>query len=151
MTNFPVFYVPNLTNLSNTSLSGIYAFTNGLPASGSSGGGPFDFQLNIFDTSPSEKNYTNLKILYLVTWKDPSTARLLDSINGILDAQTRGELTVNNTGIFINSPVVAWIDARGVIHTTHLIERVYLSMPGFSAQVLFSDIYNYVARLKLVE
>jgi hypothetical protein len=149
MTNFQLFHVPRLGNLSGENLSNIYAFTNGMPASGSFTGGPFEFQMNVFDSVPTDERYSSFGVLHFVTWKDPTAARLLDSVSSIIDAQAKGELRITNSDIVINSPILSWIDHAGVIHTLYTIEKPLLSMPGFKAQVMDADIYNYVARLKL--
>jgi hypothetical protein len=151
MTNFPVLFVPSLANISVNSVGKEYVFTNGLPSTRTYDGGPYGFQLNIFDSIPGAKDYSNFKTLYLVTWMDPTSARVLDSAPAVLDAQARGEVTIKPTNITVNSPIISWMDRAGAGHTSYIIDNILQSMPGFKAQVLYADIYNYIVKLRFLQ
>jgi len=57
MVNFPTLYVPELTNVSPDDLGKVYIFTNGIPGTGPYGGGPFFFQIDIFDAIPGQEGF----------------------------------------------------------------------------------------------
>jgi hypothetical protein len=100
--SFGANYVPQLANvLSDTqkkAFDNIYVVTN------------FK-QFNVLPSSPNpvgpnnaDQSYTPLWQLTEVTWK--TTPRVLRSEAEILDAQSKGQLTVTPTNIVINCPVV---------------------------------------------
>ncbi len=150
LTNFPTSFMPNLESRSEANMSKMYVFTNGLPALEDFGGGPFEYQISVFDSIPPEKGYSNLRTVYTVEWKDPTTARILDSVPRIIEAQSNGELIINKTGVVVNSPIISWIDRGEDMHRVYSIEKVVQSMPSYNGKVIYADIYNFVARLKLV-
>lgn len=86
----------------------LYVFTNGVRQEGVKpwGGGPFGFQIDVFDSIPADDNYTPLRNVYLITWNENATPRILKSIEEILTAQTNGELTVKQTDAIVNAPIV---------------------------------------------
>lgn len=149
MINFPTLHAPQLTNISETNLGKVYVFTNGVPGSGPYGGGPFMFQIDVFDSVPSQANYSNLRTPYVVTWNEDATARVLTSEEEILQAGANGELTIENTGSVVNAPIIAWTDEKGQNQTVSTIDRPFESMSSFDGQVLHADTDNYVLRLKL--
>ena len=149
MINFPTLHVPQLANVSDTNIGKIYVFTNGVPGSGPYGGGPFMFQIDVFDSIPGQTNYSNFRTPYLVTWNDNATSRILTSEEEILQAEANGELTIKNSSIVVNVPIIAWTDNNGQNQTTSTIDRPFESMPGFSGQVIHVDTDNYVTRLEL--
>jgi len=150
LTNFPTSFMQNLASRSEANMSKMYVFTNGLPALDDFGGGPFEYQISVFDSIPPEKGYSNLRALYTVEWKDPTTARILDSVPRIIEAQSNGELIINKTGVVVNSPIISWIDRADDMHRVYSIDKVVQSMPSYNGKVIYADIYNFVARLKLV-
>jgi len=56
MVNFPTLYVPELMNISPDDLGKVYIFTNGIPGTEPYGGGPFFFQIDIFDAIPGQSD-----------------------------------------------------------------------------------------------
>ncbi|MGI0043910.1 MAG: DUF7482 domain-containing protein, partial [Nitrososphaeraceae archaeon] len=53
MINFPTLYVPQLSSMiPEENMSKVYVFTNGISGSGPYGGGPFMFQIDVFDSIP---------------------------------------------------------------------------------------------------
>ncbi len=103
MMKSPVVLVPSLADVPDESLANVYAFTNGMQ-----GSGPFGFQPDIFDNPPGTDGYTPLRRLNVVTWADGVPARELKSAAEVLEAQTAGDLTIEQPGVVINMPFVVW-------------------------------------------
>ena len=173
MINFPTLYVPELTEgIGEENLSKVYVFTNGVPGSGPYGGGPFMFQIDIFDSIPGQENYTHLRAPYLVTWNDNATARILTSVEDIVNARENGEVTIQRAdNIVVNAPILAWSVPEDSISggdsnsikigsnsnnqtadankTSTTVDKIFLSMPNFEGQVIHIDADHYMARIKL--
>ena len=103
MMKSPVILVPSLANVPDESLANVYVFTNGLE-----GSGPFGFQADVFDNPAGTDGYTPLRRLNVIAWTDPAAARELKSAAEVLDAETAGELTIEQPGVVINMPFVVW-------------------------------------------
>jgi hypothetical protein len=103
MMQSPVILVPSLANVPDESLANVYVFTNGVE-----GKGPFGFQPDVFDNPPGTDGYTPLRRLNLITWKDAAKARELKSASEVLDAESSGEITIEQPGVVINMPFVVW-------------------------------------------
>ncbi|MBK7317002.1 MAG: hypothetical protein IPO36_16625 [Anaerolineales bacterium] len=103
MMKSPVILVPSLANVPDESLANVYVFTNGI-----AGSGPFGFQADVFDNPPGTDGYTPLRRLNVITWTDETKARELKSVSEVLDAETAGELTIEQPGVVINMPFVIW-------------------------------------------
>ena len=103
MMKSPVVYVPSLANVPDESLANVYVFTNGIE-----GSGPFGFQADIFDNPLSTDGYSPLRRLNVITWADGANSRELKSVAEVLDAQTAGELMIEQPGVVINMPFVVW-------------------------------------------
>ena len=103
MMKSPVILVPSLASVPDEALANVYVFTNGL-----AGSGPFGFQPDVFDNPPGSDGYTPLRRLNVATWVDEANARELKSAAEVLDAQTAGELTIEQPGVVINMPFVVW-------------------------------------------
>jgi hypothetical protein len=73
----------------------IWAFTNGTSD-----------QRNIIDVVPGDPDYTPLWGVVMVTWKDGVTPRTLMSRAEVEAAMAAGEVTLEQTGIVVNCPVV---------------------------------------------
>jgi hypothetical protein len=104
---FKVNFAPALAlSLESTRQQG-YEFINGVRGEGS-----FGFQLPVASALPGDKNYTPLVQLNFVKWNSNSsftstvTVRELKSVDEIMAAQKKGELTIAKTNIVINSPAV---------------------------------------------
>src|ERR671919_756572 len=150
MINFPTLNVPQLANISDrANVENIYVFTNGVNGSGPYGGGPFMFQIDVFDSVPGQTTYSNFRTPYLVTWNDNATARVLTSEEEILQAESNGELTVKDTSIVVNVPIIAWTGNNGQNQTASTIDKPFESIPDFDGQVIYVDTDNYVLKLKL--
>ena len=103
MMKSPVILVPSLANVPDESLANVYVFTNGI-----AGSGPFGFQADVFDNPPGTDGYTPLRRLNVISWTDETKARELKSVSEVLDAETAGELTIEQPGVVINMPFVIW-------------------------------------------
>lgn len=103
MMKSPVILVPSLANVPDESLANVYVFTNGVE-----GSGPFGFQPDVFDNPPGTDGYSPLRRLNVIAWVDETKARELKSAAEVLDAETAGELTIDQPGVVINMPFVVW-------------------------------------------
>lgn len=100
-TGFPVTFVPSLVDVPDEALANLYLFMNGVE-----GPNPFGFQANVLDTVPGDEGYSPLWRVQAVTWTDEAAATELRSEEDILAAEEAGELTVEETPLVKNSPVV---------------------------------------------
>ena len=73
----------------------IWGFTNGAEG-----------QRNIIDTVPGEADYTPLWSVRMVTWKDGVTPRVLRSASEVEAALAAGEVTIEQTDVVVNCPVL---------------------------------------------
>lgn len=103
MKGSPVIVVPALARVPKEVLANVYVFTNGVP-----GDGPFKFQPDVFDGPPGRADYSPLRALKLVAWKEPGKARELKSAAEVTQAIERGEITVETPGVVINMPMITW-------------------------------------------
>ena len=103
MMKSPVILVPSLANMPEEALANVYVFTNGVE-----GSGPFGFQADVFDNPPGTEGYTPLRSLNVITWADGATARELKSVAEELEAESNGELTIEQPGVVMNMPFVVW-------------------------------------------
>jgi len=103
--NSPVIYVPQLAEVPPAATSEVYIFSNGIQPEHR---GPLGFQGDVFPTAPGDAQYSPLRSLELVTWKNPRSARELTAAADVLAAQKAGELSLTSPGIVINMPFLAW-------------------------------------------
>ncbi|MEE8401598.1 MAG: hypothetical protein V3R86_05550 [Candidatus Hydrothermarchaeaceae archaeon] len=111
MTNYRTLYAPkNAEAVDIGKLAKFYVFTNGIDHRGTLpwGGGPFGFQIDIFDSIPGNEGYTSLRTPHLVTWNEGARPRILKSVKVLLEAEARGELNIEETGAIVNAPIVRW-------------------------------------------
>ena len=111
MIGYRVFYVPrNAQVVDFSKLAKFYVFTNGVDHRDAKpwGGGPFGFQIDIFDSVPGDDGYTSLRSPYLVTWVEHSRPRILKSVQELLEAEAAGEVKIEETDFVVNVPVVRW-------------------------------------------
>jgi hypothetical protein len=100
-TGFKVNFAPSLAMVPISTREQGYDFLNGVKGNGS-----FGFQTPVASAVPGQKNYTPLVQLNLVRWNASAKPLILTSVSEIINAQKNGQLTIINTGIVINSPVV---------------------------------------------
>jgi len=146
MINFPVIHVPNLENIPQEDIGKFYVFTNVIPGTGPYGGGPFMFQIDIFDSVPDQENYREFRIPQLVTWNENSSPRLLTSVDDLLQAQTNGELSIKSADFVVHLPVISW--DSGTKQQAEHITKPFNTMPKFDAKVINIDEDNYTVTLQ---
>ena len=103
MMKSPVMLVPSLANVPEEALANVYVFTNGVE-----GAGPFGFQADVFDNPPGSEGYTPLRRLNVVAWAQGAPVRELKSVAEVLEAESNGELIIEQPGVVINMPFVVW-------------------------------------------
>ena len=103
MMKSPVMLVPSLANIPEEALANVYVFTNGVE-----GSGPFGFQADVFDNPPGSEGYTPLRRLNVITWTQGVPGRELRSVAEVLEAESNGELIIEQPGVVINMPFVVW-------------------------------------------
>ena len=148
MINFPTLHVPDLDEISPNDLGKVYIFTNGISGSGPYGGGPFFFQIDIFDSVPGMDEYNQFRVPQLVTWNENSNPILLTSIEDLFEAEANGELSIESTDFVVNAPIIVWT-SDGITQTTSRIQNMFESMSGVEGELTFVDEDNYVAIFKL--
>jgi hypothetical protein len=79
---------PSLTLLSPAFID-LFQFTNGL-----TGSGPFGFQPGISSASPGYDTYGPLCKISLVSWNDPTQAKLLENMKDINTMKSAGDITI---------------------------------------------------------
>jgi len=143
MVNFPTLYTSDLENISDEDLGKFYVFTNGIAGTGPYGGGPFFFQIDIFDTVPNSDGYSEFRVPQLVTWNDDSTPRILTSVNELLDAETNGELSIQSADFVVHLPMIVWDSGMA-----EEIKKPFVTMPKFDTKVINIDEDNYTVTLE---
>jgi len=148
MINFPTLHVSELMNISQDDMAKVYVFTNGIAGSGPYGGGPFMYQIDVLDSVPNQMGYSQLRIPHLVTWNENSTPRIMTSVDEILEAETNGELTIQNSDMVVNAPMIVW-KSNGMEQRASMIQRMFESMSGVDGEVTNVDVDNYLVMLKM--
>ena len=87
--------------LKSGSSSDLFVFTNGIK-----GTGPMGFQASIASTNVGDEAYSPLWRIQTVTWKDPSQAQFLTSLEEITEHAKQGHLTTEVAGVVVNCPFV---------------------------------------------
>ncbi|KAG2473810.1 MAG: hypothetical protein NPMRTHETA2_760002 [Nitrosopumilales archaeon] len=148
MINFPTLHTSELKNIPEDDMSKVYVFTNGIAGSEPYGGGPFMFQIDVFDSIPGQMEYSQFRVPHLVTWNDDSTPRVLTSIEEILEAESNGELTIQKTDNVVNAPMIVW-KSGGMEQKASMVQRMFESMPGVDGEITNVDVDNYLVMMKL--
>lgn len=100
-TGFKVNFAPALAMIPVSARGQGYDFLNGIKGDGS-----FGFQTPVSNAMPGEKNYSPLVQLNLIRWNFTAKPAVLNSVAEIMNAQKNGQITIINTNIIIDSPVV---------------------------------------------
>ena len=100
-TKFEVNYAPTLSNTSEIARQQGFVFTNGI-----SGNGTFEHQLPVASATSGDEGYSPLFEINYVKWNNESQAKILKSAADIMDAQAKGELSIEKSNVIINSPAV---------------------------------------------
>jgi hypothetical protein len=103
MMGSPVPVVSSLTKVPEEALTDVYVFDNGIE-----GMGPLGFQPDIMVNPPETEGYRPLRKLNIVTWEDEKSARILKSASELEEAKEAGEVTIKETEIVINMPMLTW-------------------------------------------
>lgn len=152
MINFPTLHVPELKNIPEDQMARVYVFTNGVPGSEPYGGGPFMFQIDVFDSIPGQKKYSQFRIPYLVTWNNDTKPRILNSESAILKAESDGKVTIEKSNLVVNVPMITWemeVYYGKAMGKISMIPRIFESMSGVEGELIFVNEKNYVAIFKL--
>jgi len=149
MVNFPTLHVSELKDILSEDLSKVYVFTNGVPGTGPYGGGPFLFQIDVFDSVPGQEEYSQFRVPQLVSWNEDSTPRVLTSTEEILQATRNDELSIQPTENVVNAPMIVWKSDDGEDQFVTTVIRIFESMPGVKGELNFVDKENYVVTFKL--
>jgi len=152
MINFPTLHVPELKNIPEDQMARVYVFTNGVPGSEPYGGGPFMFQIDVFDSIPGQTEYSQFRIPYLVTWNDDTIPRILTSESEILKAESDGKVTIEKSTLVVNVPMITWemeVYYGKAMGKISMIPRLFESMSGVEGELIFVNERNYVAIFKL--
>ena len=67
----------------------LFQFMNGI-----NGTGPMGFQAGIGGANPNDKNYSPMWKISFIEWKDPSKARILETVDDIIAMQKSGMITI---------------------------------------------------------
>lgn len=102
----PVLVVPSLAKAPLDVLARVYVFTNGKTGDGPTG--PLGGQADIFEHPPGDPEYSPLRAVNLVTWKDENSARVLKSGAELQTAIDRGAVTIDEPGVVVNMPFLTW-------------------------------------------
>ena len=95
------------------SLGDVYMFLNGTKGNGTRG-----FQDEVFSNTPAQtEQYSAIRSVTHVTWKDNQEPEVLDSVQKILDAQKEGKIELEKTSAIINMPQIVWSDGQMPVRT----------------------------------
>lgn len=106
MMRSPVPVVPSLARSTAEMTAPVYVFTNGIGPDGPRG--PLGYQPDVFGHPPGSPGYTPLRRIVEVTWKDGATPRLLTAAKDIKAAAEEGSITLGETDVIVNMPMVTW-------------------------------------------
>lgn len=85
-----VTFAPNDAKLiSSPAVIDLFQFMNGIK-----GSGPMGFHAGIGGSGPGDPNYTPIWKISFNTWKDPSKARILETLSDITAMRKAGMITV---------------------------------------------------------
>jgi hypothetical protein len=83
-------HVPLEEQLTSTPVAvDLFQFMNGI-----NGSGPMGFQAGIGAANPDDANYSPMWKISFIEWKDPSKARILESVNDITTMSRAGMITI---------------------------------------------------------
>lgn len=108
MMGSPVLVVPALAQAPQAMLGNVYVFANGVRK----GEGPFKTQADVFDRPPGPDGYSPLRAVNLVRWKNAPAARELRSAAEVQEAEAKGEITIERSGVVVNMPLLTWPGGR---------------------------------------
>ncbi len=98
-----VVLAPRLAETPASLRAEVYVFQNGVE-----GMGPFGYQPDVFSSVPGTEGYSPLRAIHLVNWNADAVPRELRSVEEVQEAASRGEITINESGVVVNMPVLVW-------------------------------------------
>ncbi len=98
-----VVLAPRLAETPASLRAEVYVFQNGVE-----GMGPFGYQPDVFSSVPGTEGYSPLRAIHLVSWNADAVPRELCSVEEVHAAASRGEITINESGVVVNMPVLVW-------------------------------------------
>jgi len=102
---------PPLSKTPKESLGDVYMFLNGIK-----GNGTYGFQDEAFSSTPAQtEQYSAIRSVTHVTWKDDKKSEVLDSVQKILDAKKDGKIELEKTDAIINMPQIVWPDGQMLV------------------------------------
>lgn len=106
MMGSPVLVVPSLADVPADLLAHVYVFENGVQPDGPRG--PLEFQPDVFDRPAGAEDYTPLRRIMLVNWRDDSEPRVLRSSEEVETAEAAGQIRITDSEIVVNMPFLTW-------------------------------------------
>ncbi|MGI0008852.1 MAG: DUF7482 domain-containing protein, partial [Nitrosopumilaceae archaeon] len=99
---------PPLGKTPKESLGDVYMFLNGTKGNGTRG-----FQDEVFSSTPTQtEQYSAIRSVIHVTWKDNQEPEVLDSVQKILDTQKEDKIELEKTSAIINMAQIVWPDGQ---------------------------------------
>ncbi len=99
---------PSLGKTPKESLGDVYMFLNGTKGNGTRG-----FQDEVFSSTPTQtEQYSAIRSVIHVTWKDNQEPEVLDSVQKILDTQKEDKIELEKTSAIINMAQIVWPDGQ---------------------------------------
>jgi hypothetical protein len=92
-----IFVNKTQTTISTSSSSDLYQFSNGIK-----GSGPLGFQSGVGSTKPGDQYYSPMWRIQVITWKDPSSATILENVHDITSKSD--QTTTDLAGFVVNCP-----------------------------------------------
>ena len=104
---------PPLGKTPKESLGDVYMFLNGMK-----GNGTYGFQDEVFSNTPAQtEQYSAIRSVTHVTWKDDKKSEVLDSVQKILDAKKANKIELEKTNAIINMPQIVWPNGQMPVRT----------------------------------
>lgn len=126
---------PPLSKTPQESLSDVYMFLNGIEGNGTRG-----FQEEVFSNTPAQtEQYSAIRSVTHVTWKDEQEPEVLDSVQKILDAQKEDKIELEKTNAIINMPQIVWPDGQMSVRTDKTLTD---DTPHVDGQILEINLEN---------
>lgn len=102
-----------LSKAPKESLGDVYIFLNGIEGNGTHG-----FQDEVFSSTPTQtEQYSAIRSVTHITWKDNQKPEVLDSVQKILDAQKVDKIKLEKDDAIINMPQIVWPDGQMSVRT----------------------------------
>jgi hypothetical protein len=96
-------FTPKLRWAPASSYDTLYVFTNGVK-----GDGIYGFQGEVFTSTPSQREYSSLQSVSLVSWKTGQKAQVLYSAEEVQKEQRAGRIEIKDGNTILNAPQIAW-------------------------------------------